>query len=104
MAQYGSRAWTTSRLPSAFCSSSTPRTLRRQLGASASVGLLADIGDDSAFVASLRRAHRVPAPQRLFNFGPHLGNYEVGSPGLEPEATRDSISASGTSPTASGAA
>ena len=77
---------------------------RQFLGASASVGLLADIGDDSAFVASLRHAHRVPAPQKLFNFGPHLGNYEVGSPGLEPEATRDSISASGTSPTASGAA
>ena len=68
---------------------------RQFLGASGSVGLLADIGDDSAFVASLRHAHRVPAPQKPFNFGPHLGNYEVGSPGLEPEVTRDSISASG---------
>ena len=75
---------------------------RQFLGASASVGLLADT--DSAFVASLRHAHRVPAPRKLFNFGPHLGNYEVGSPGVKPEATRDSISASATSPTASGAA
>ena len=60
---------------------------RQFLGASASVGLHADIGDDSAFVASLMQAHRVPALQELYNFGPHLGNFEVGSPDLEPETT-----------------
>ncbi len=60
---------------------------RQFLGASASVGLHADIGDDSAFVASLMQTHRVPALQELYNFGPHLGNFEVGSPELEPETT-----------------
>ena len=60
---------------------------RQFLGASASLGLHADIGADSAFVASLMQAHRVPALQELYNFGPHLGNFEVGSPDLEPETT-----------------
>ena len=60
---------------------------RQFLGASASVGLHADIGENSAFVASLMQAHRVPALQELYNFGPHLGNFEVGSPDLEPETT-----------------
>ena len=60
---------------------------RQFLGASASVGLHADIGDDSALVASLMHTHRVPALQELYNFGPHLGNFEVGSPDLVPETT-----------------
>ena len=60
---------------------------RQFLGASASIGLHADIGDDSAFAASLMQAHRVPALQELYNFGPHLGNFEVGSPDLDPETT-----------------
>ena len=60
---------------------------RQFLGASASVGLHADIGADSAVVASLMQSHRVPALQELYNFGPHLGNFEVGSPELDPETT-----------------
>ena len=60
---------------------------RQFLGASASVGLHADIGDDSAVVTSLMHTHRVPALQELYNFGPHLGNFEVGSPDLVPETT-----------------
>ena len=60
---------------------------RQFLGASASVGLHADIGAGSAFVASLMQSHRVPALQELYNFGPHLGNFEVGNPELEPETT-----------------
>ena len=60
---------------------------RQFLGASASVGLHADIGADSAFVASLMQSHRVPALQELYNFGPHLGNFEVGNPELHPETT-----------------
>ncbi len=60
---------------------------RQFLGASASVGLHAAIGAGSAFVASLMQSHRVPALQELYNFGPHLGNFEVGNPELDPETT-----------------
>ena len=60
---------------------------RQFLGASASVGLHADLGADSAFVASVMHAHRVPALQELYNYGPHLGNFEVGNPDLEAETT-----------------
>ena len=57
---------------------------RQFLGASASVGLHADLGADSAFVASVMHAHRVPALQELYNYGPHLGNFEVGVHRLQP--------------------
>ncbi len=60
---------------------------RQFLGASASVGLHADLGADSAFVASVMHAHRVPALQELYNYGPRLGNFEVGNPDLEAETT-----------------
>ena len=60
---------------------------RQFLGVSASVGLNADIGSATAFVANLMRSHRVPALQELYNFGPHLGNFEVGDPDLDAETT-----------------
>ncbi len=58
---------------------------RQFLGASASIGLHADLGGNSALVANFTHSHRVPALQELYNFGPHLGNFEVGSPELDPE-------------------
>ncbi|MDE2905611.1 MAG: TonB-dependent receptor [Acidobacteriota bacterium] len=60
---------------------------RQFLGVSASAGLHADIGAATAFVANLMRSHRVPALQELYNFGPHLGNFEVGDPDLDAETT-----------------
>ena len=60
---------------------------RQFLGVSASVGLHADLGAATAFVTNLTRSHRVPALQELYNFGPHLGNFEVGDPDLEAETT-----------------
>ena len=38
--------------------------------------------------ANFTHSHRVPALQELYNFGPHLGNYEIGNPDLEPETMR----------------
>ena len=60
---------------------------RHFLGASASVGLHADLGANSAFVTNLMHSHRVPGLQELYNFGPHLGNFEIGNPDLEAETT-----------------
>lgn len=60
---------------------------RQFLGVSASAGLHADLGGATAFVANLMRSHRVPALQELYNFGPHLGNFEVGDPDLDAETT-----------------
>ena len=62
---------------------------RQFLGASTSIGLHADIGADSAFVANLTHSHRAPALEELYNFGPHVGNlaFEVGNPDLDPETT-----------------
>ena len=59
------------------------------LGASASVGLHADLGADTAFVANLTHSHRAPALEELYNFGPHVGNlaFEVGNPELDAETT-----------------
>ncbi len=59
------------------------------LGASASVGLHADLGADTAFVANLTSSHRAPALEELYNFGPHVGNlaFEVGNPELDAETT-----------------
>ena len=65
---------------------SDPRD-RQFLGASTSVGLHADLGAATAFVANVMQSHRVPALQELYNFGPHLGNFEVGNPDLEAETT-----------------
>ena len=62
---------------------------RQFRGASASIGLHADIGADSAFVANLTHSHRAPALEELYNFGPHVGNlaFEVGNPDLGAETT-----------------
>ena len=62
---------------------------RQFLGASASIGLHADVGADSAFVANLTHSHRAPALEELYNFGPHVGNlaFEVGNPDLDAETT-----------------
>ena len=60
---------------------------RQFLGVSASLGLNADLGPATAFVANLMQSHRVPALQELYNFGPHLGNFEVGNPDLDAETT-----------------
>ena len=61
---------------------------RQFLGVSGSVGLHADLGAATAFVANLMQSQRVPALQELYNFGPHLGNFEVGDPDLDAETTR----------------
>ena len=75
---------------------------REFVGASASIGLHAELGPASTFVASLTQSHRVPALQELYNFGPHLGNFEVGNPDLEARRRRwVSTSASGTRPAVS---
>ena len=62
---------------------------RQFRGASASIGLHADVGADSAFVANLTHSHRAPALEELYNFGPHVGNlaFEVGNPELDAETT-----------------
>ncbi len=60
---------------------------RQFFGVSASVGLHADLGPATAFVTNLMQSHRVPALQELYNFGPHLGNFEIGNPDLEAETT-----------------
>ncbi len=60
---------------------------REFVGASASIGIHAQLGTATTFVASLTQSHRVPELQELYNFGPHLGNFEVGNPDLEPETT-----------------
>ena len=62
---------------------------RQFLGASASIGLHADLGAGSAVVANVTRSHRAPALEELYNFGPHVGNlaFEVGNPALEAETT-----------------
>ena len=62
---------------------------RQFRGASASIGLHADVGADSAFVANLTHSHRAPALDELYNFGPHVGNlaFEVGNPDLDAETT-----------------
>jgi len=58
-------------------------------GASASVGIQVDLGENVAFVANVTRSYRAPALEELYNFGPHIGNllFEVGNPNLEREAT-----------------
>ena len=58
-------------------------------GASASVGMQMDLGEQVAFVANVTRSYRAPALEELYNFGPHIGNlvFEVGNPDLEREAT-----------------
>ena len=58
-------------------------------GASASVGLHADLGAGNALVANVTRSYRAPAIEELYNFGPHVGNlaYDVGNPDLDAEST-----------------
>ena len=62
---------------------------REFVGASASIGLHADLGAGSALVANLTQSHRAPALEELYNFGPHVGNlaFEVGNPDLDAETT-----------------
>ena len=62
---------------------------RQFRGVSTSVGLHADLGADSAFVANLTHSYRAPALEELYNFGPHVGNlaFEVGNPNLDAETT-----------------
>ena len=62
---------------------------RQFRGASASIGLHADLGAGSAFIANLTRSHRAPALEELYNFGPHVGNlaFEIGNPNLDAETT-----------------
>ena len=59
------------------------------VGASASIGLHADLGSGNAFVANLTQSHRAPALEELYNYGPHVGNlaFEVGNPDLDAETT-----------------
>ena len=61
---------------------------RQFLAASASAGMHVDLGGSRAVVANFTRSHRVPAQEELYNFGPHLGNFEIGSPDLEMETMR----------------
>jgi iron complex outermembrane receptor protein len=68
-----------------------PPTVRDRTftGASASVGLHADIGTSGAFVANVTSSSRAPALEELYNFGPHVGNlaFEIGNPDLVLERT-----------------
>ena len=61
---------------------------RQFIAASASVGMHVDLGSSSAVVANFKHSHRIPALEELYNFGPHLGNFEIGSPDLEAETMR----------------
>ncbi len=56
-------------------------------GASASVGVHADLGPASALVANFAHSYRAPALEELYNFGPHAGNraFEVGNSNLDAE-------------------
>ncbi len=58
-------------------------------GASASVGLHADLGAGNALVANVTRSYRAPAIEELYNFGPHVGtlSFDVGNPDLDAEST-----------------
>ena len=58
-------------------------------GASASIGLHAELGADNALVANLTRSHRAPAIEELYNFGPHVGtlSFDIGNPDLDAEST-----------------
>ena len=58
---------------------------REFFAVSASVGMHADLTDSTAIVANFTHSHRIPAAEQLYNFGPHLGNFEMGSPDLEKE-------------------
>jgi iron complex outermembrane receptor protein len=62
---------------------------RQFTGASASLGVHADIGTAGAFVVNLTSSSRAPALEELYNFGPHVGNlaFEIGNPNLDRERT-----------------
>ena len=62
---------------------------RNFAGASASLGVHADLGAGNALVANLTRSHRAPAIEELYNFGPHVGtlSFDIGNPDLDPEST-----------------
>ena len=61
---------------------------RQFVAASASAGMHVDLGGSSAVVANFTHSQRIPALEELYNFGPHLGNFEIGSPDLEAETMR----------------
>ena len=58
-------------------------------GESVSMGFLADIGSNTAFVTNVTLSHRAPSLGELYNFGPHTGSlmFEVGNPELDSETT-----------------
>ena len=62
---------------------------RNFAGASASVGLHAELGAGNALVANLTRSHRAPAIEELYNFGAHVGtlSFDIGNPDLDAEST-----------------
>ena len=62
---------------------------REFAGASASVGLHAELGAGNALVANPTRSHRSPAIEELYNFGPHVGTlaFDIGNPDLDAEST-----------------
>ncbi|MXZ70668.1 MAG: TonB-dependent receptor [Acidobacteria bacterium] len=59
------------------------------MGASASIGLHAELGAGNALVANVTRSYRAPAIEELYNFGAHVGtlSFDVGNPDLDPEST-----------------
>ena len=60
---------------------------RRFTGASAALGLHADLWRGGAFVANYSHSYRAPALEELYNVGPHVGTliFEVGDPSLGAE-------------------
>ena len=62
---------------------------RNFAGASASVGIHAELGAGNALVANLTRSHRAPAIEELYNFGAHVGtlSFDIGNPDLDAEST-----------------
>ena len=62
---------------------------RQFLGVSASVGMHAELGAGSAFVANVTSSHRAPGLEELYAFGPHAGTraFDVGDSDLDAETT-----------------
>jgi iron complex outermembrane recepter protein len=65
-----------------------PSTRNRHFsGASGSLGVHVPVAPGTAVVTTVTRAHRAPAIEELYNFGPHVGNlaFEMGNTNLERE-------------------
>ena len=58
-------------------------------GESVSMGFLADLGRNTAFVTNVTLSHRAPSLGELYNFGPHTGSlmFEIGNSELDSETT-----------------